>query len=89
MLRLTVETGQPVTTDDGRVLGRVVDLSVRLGDAEPVEGDLVVARVDGRAVAGEGGRLVVVGRGLHGAHDRQLEGGREVDRKSTRLNSSH
>ena len=44
MLRLTVETGQPVTTDDGRVLGRVVDLSVRLGDAEPVVRRVAVGR---------------------------------------------
>lgn len=36
MLRLTVETGQPVRTADGSPIGRVLDLSVRLGAPRPV-----------------------------------------------------
>ena len=49
-----------------------------LGDAEPVEAQLVVAAVDRRALAGERRvEVVVVGR-LHGADDRQVEGLGEV-----------
>jgi hypothetical protein len=36
MLRLTVETGQPVRTADGTPIGRVLDLTVRLGAPRPV-----------------------------------------------------
>jgi sporulation protein YlmC with PRC-barrel domain len=51
MLRLTVETGQPVHDADGRLLGSVRDLTVRItGDHPPVE-HLVVGRAERHLVA--------------------------------------
>ncbi len=46
-------------------------------DAQPVQADLRVRRVDRRSVAGVGLALEAVG-GLHGPHDRQPEDRREV-----------
>ncbi|MFZ4518302.1 MAG: magnesium transporter MgtE N-terminal domain-containing protein [Microthrixaceae bacterium] len=44
MLRLTVETGQPVRTLDGRAVGDVLDLSVRVGDDHPAVHRLAIGR---------------------------------------------
>lgn len=51
MLRLTVETGQPVHDADGRSLGVVRDLTVRItGEHPPIE-HLVIGRSDRRLIA--------------------------------------
>jgi hypothetical protein len=64
--RLAVAAGhQPI---DDRALGLV--------DAQPVQVDLGVGGVDGRAVAGEG--LALPGTGVDGPDDRQAERRREV-----------
>jgi len=52
MLRLTTETGQPVHGADGRHIGRLVDVTVRLGPRHPPVHRLVVDGPRGRAGSG-------------------------------------